>query len=177
MGQHPLLLPSTGSLESVIWPPMNDPSPSSNRFQKVGPGLNFGDCAGAIEFLKAAFDAEELFRLPCPSGSGKILHGEIKIGGSILSVCDESPDWGAVSPKTSGGCPFSLNITSDDCDAAHDQAVAAGATSLSPPTDYPWGERSCTLVDPSGYRWMIAQHIEDVSPEELSERLKHFPPA
>lgn len=36
---------------------------------------------------------------------------------------------------------FSLNLTVEDCDALHRQAVAAGAEELRAPMTYPWGER------------------------------------
>lgn len=103
-------------------------------------------------------------------------HAVLKIGHSVISVCDESPDWNALTPETTGGCPMSLNIQVDDCDSLHTQALSAGATEEKAPADYPWGERASALVDPFGYRWMIAQHIEDVSPEEIQERLKTWQP-
>ena len=104
------------------------------------------------------------------------MHAEIQIGDSILMVCDESPDWNALSPRTVGGSPLSLNIYTEDCDALHAQALATGAEEERPPTDYPWGERASSLNDPFGYRWMIATHIEDVTPEEVVERMKTWQP-
>jgi len=31
-----------------------------------------------------------------------------------------------------------------------------------------WGERQGQLTDPFGHRWNIAQHIRDLSPEEIA---------
>lgn len=81
--------------------------------------------------------------------------------------CDEDPDWGSLSPKSVGGCPLSLTLYFEDCDAAYERAVQAGAESEKEPTTYPWGERSCMVRDPFGFRWSICTHLEDVDPEEL----------
>ena len=66
--------------------------------------------------------------------------------------CDEDPDWGSLSPKSVGGCPLSLTLYFEDCDAAYERAVQAGAESEKEPTTYPWGERSCMVRDPFGFR-------------------------
>ncbi len=41
-----------------------------------------------------------------------------------------------------------------------------------PVTDQFWGDRSGKIEDPFGYRWGLATHIEDVSPEEIDRRGK-----
>jgi uncharacterized glyoxalase superfamily protein PhnB len=38
----------------------------------------------------------------------------------------------------------------DDCDAAFNAALAAGARPFQPPQDRPWGERTAYLLDPEG---------------------------
>ncbi|MDX6767390.1 MAG: VOC family protein [Candidatus Methylacidiphilales bacterium] len=133
--------------------------------------LNLRGAARAVEFYKAAFGAVERFLMPTPDGSGRIMHGEIQIGDSIVMLCDETPEWGAVSPESVGGCPLSLNLYVEDCDSFHARAVAAGAEVLRPPTTYPWGERSSMVRDPFGYRWAICTQVEEVSPEEVMRRL------
>ena len=35
-----------------------------------------------------------------------------------------------------------------------------------------YGDRSGTLVDPFGHVWTISTHIEDLTPEEIDERMK-----
>jgi len=49
--------------------------------------------------------------------------------------------------------------------AHHGQAAKAGAKILSPPTDYPYGERQYTAQDPAGHRWKFSESIADVAPE------------
>jgi len=50
------------------------------------------------------------------------------------------------------------------------QAVTAGAALERAPQDHFYGERSGTVTDPYGHRWMIGHHIEDVSAEEMQRR-------
>lgn len=138
------------------------------------PSLNLNGAAEALEFYKAALSAQELFRMPGEKGT--IMHGEFQIGDSIVMFSDEAPDWGALSPRTLGGCPLSLNLYVPDCDALTAQAVGAGAELLRPPTTYPWGERSAMIRDPYGYRWAICTHVEDVAPEEIQRRLANWNP-
>jgi hypothetical protein len=33
-----------------------------------------------------------------------------------------------------------------------------------------WGDRYGKLADPFGHSWSLAQHVEDVSPEEMDRR-------
>jgi PhnB protein len=50
-----------------------------------------------------------------------------------------------------------------DCDAVYERALKAGATSISEPTDQPYGDRSGGVKDPFGNQWYIATHIKDVN--------------
>jgi PhnB protein len=34
-----------------------------------------------------------------------------------------------------------------------------------------WGDRSGSIVDPFGHRWMISKHIKDMSDEELEKAM------
>jgi hypothetical protein len=40
-----------------------------------------------------------------------------------------------------------------------------------PPADMFWGDRYSKLVDPFGHTWDIATHIEDITPEQMKERM------
>ena len=51
-----------------------------------------------------------------------------------------------------------------DAEAHHDRARRAGAEIISPPSDYPYGERQYTARDPGGHRWTFSQTITDVDP-------------
>ena len=143
-------------------------------YHTLTPSLNLSDAAAAVDFYKAAFGAIERYRMPGENGT--IMHGELQIGDSVIMFCDEAPAWGALSPKSVGGCPLSLNLYVPDCDAATDRAAAAGANILRTPATYPWGERSAMIEDPFGFRWSLMTFLEEVSPEEVQRRLQTWNP-
>jgi PhnB protein len=145
-------------------------SPIPEGFQSIIPSLNVRDGEAAIAFYAAAFGAHEKFILIGPDG--KVMHSELLIGDCVLFLADEAPEWDALSPQSLGGCPMSLNLYTEDCDALTARAVAAGATILREPTNYSWGERSSMVLDPYGYRWGICSRVEEVSPEEIARRLR-----
>lgn len=147
-------------------------SPIPQGYQSIIPSLNVTDGNSAIEFYVQAFDAHENFRMSGPDG--KVLHSELEIGNCIVFIADEAPEWGALSPGTVGGCPFSLVTYTKDCDAKTHRVVAAGAKLLREPTDYPWGERSALVLDPYGYRWAICTRTEEVAPDELARRMQEW---
>jgi PhnB protein len=142
--------------------------PIPDGYHTLTPYLYCKGAAGAIEFYKAAFGATELFRMEGPGG--KIGHAEIKIGDSAVMLADESPEMGAMSPNTVGGCPFSFLVYVDDVDTVFGQAVAAGAVVKDPVATEFYGDRRGAVKDSSGYVWYIATHVEDVSPEEIARR-------
>ncbi len=155
---------------------MENPAPIPEYLTAVTPSLNLSDAATTLEFYREVFGAEELYRMPCPDGSGRIMHGEMKIRDAVIMFADEDPEWNALSPQSTGGAPLSLNLYVEDCDAVFRRAIEAGAREERPPTSYPWGERSAMIVDPSGYRWAICTHIENVTPEQVAERLANWNP-
>ena len=63
-----------------------------------------------------------------------------------------------------------IHLYVDDVDALASRAVAAGAKLLRPVADQFYGDRSGTLTDPFGHRWMIATRKEDVSAAEMQKR-------
>jgi uncharacterized glyoxalase superfamily protein PhnB len=134
-------------------------------YHTVTPSLHVAGAAQAIDFYKEALGAEEIMRFPAPDG--KIMHAEIRIGDSILMLGDEMPDRGGRGPKSIGGTPVSFFVYQDDVDRAWKQAVDAGAKPLVPLEDQFWGDRTGCLEDPFGHRWWLAQHIKDVTPDEL----------
>ena len=123
----------------------------------------------AIAFYAEVFGATEDFRMTDP-GDGRIGHAELRFAGAPMMLSDEYPDFGAVSPDTIGGTAVTLHLSLDDVDATVARAAAAGALVLRPPADQSFGERTATLLDPFGHRWMLAQKIEDVTPQEMQRR-------
>ena len=109
-----------------------------------------------------------------PGPDGKIGHAELQIGDSHIMLADENPSMGQgyTSASTMGGSPVSLYLYMPDVDRVFEKAVSAGATVLKPVQDQFYGDRSGFLRDPFGHLWGIATHVEDVSPEEMKERMK-----
>jgi uncharacterized glyoxalase superfamily protein PhnB len=67
--------------------------------------------------------------------------------------------------------PAMLHVyVDDDVDAVYRRALDAGATSLREPADQFYGDRSATVRDRQGNVWSIANHVEDVPPDELLRR-------
>jgi PhnB protein len=144
--------------------------PIPDGYQSVTPYLAQKNTDTAIKFYKQAFGAKEIMRLPTPDGG--VAHAEISIGNSRIMMSDEMPAYGNKSPETLGGSPVALAVYVEDVDSAFDQAVKAGATAKRPVEDQFYGDRAGTLLDPFGYQWSLMTHKEDVSMEEMQNRMK-----
>jgi PhnB protein len=138
-------------------------------YRSVIPYLVIKGAAAAIDFYKSAFNATEVMRMPAPDGT--IGHAELLIGDSHIMLADEHPGMGQLSPATIGGTPVSIMIYVPDVDARFNAALAGGATQRRPVEDQFYGDRLGMLTDPFGHTWMVATHIEDVSPEEIQRRM------
>ena len=127
-----------------------DPIPKGYR--TVTPYLVAQDGPALLEFVKQAFDAEEIFRTV---GSAGGLHAEAKIGDSMLMMGGGIPGREFRStPNT-----HALHIYVEDADAVYQKALAAGATAIDQPRDQEYGERSASVKDPAGNFWYIATHV------------------
>ncbi|WP_439632047.1 VOC family protein [Shinella sp.] len=135
----------------------------------VIPYIIVKDAEAAVAFYKAAFGAEEIFRMTDPA-DGRIGHAELRFGASTLMLADEYPDFGAVSPDTLGGSPVTLHLATSAVDDDLACAVRHGATVLRAAADQSFGERSALVLDPFGHRWMLSQTIEALAPEEMQRR-------
>ncbi len=125
----------------------------------VCPALPGG--AKLIEFMTTVFDAR--VQALYPMGESGVAHAEIRVGDSIVMTGDPMGDH-ALSPAA-------VSIYVPDCDAAHERALKAGATSREAPSDRMWGDRSCRIVGPCGNTWSIATRIEEVSQAEIEARM------
>jgi PhnB protein len=145
-------------------------SPIPGHLHTVTPRLVVRDGAAAIAFYSQAFGAQELGdRFTGPNA--EVIHAEIQIGDSVVMITADAADGPVGSPDRLGGlvsCVMSLYW--ENVDAAWDRAVSAGAEVIYPLEDQFYGERGGRLRDPFGQQWMMSQHIEDVSPEEVSRR-------
>ena len=133
--------------------------PIPKGYNSVTASLTQTDAAKTVEFCKKAFGAKVLMNMRGPSG--KIMHAEIQIGDSRIMLNDEMQE-----PAQ----PASLFLYVADVDKTFSKAVKAGATALMPVQDMFWGDRFGRVMDPSGNRWGIATHREDVTPKEMKKR-------
>ena len=143
--------------------------PIPDGYHSVTPYLVVKGASEAIEFYKKAFGAEERMRLDGPGGT--IAHAELQIGDSPIMLADENPAWGAKGPGAFGGSPVSLMIYVEDVDEVFPKAIAAGAKELRPVEDQFYGDRTGTLTDPFGHVWSVGTHKEDLTPEQITERM------
>jgi uncharacterized glyoxalase superfamily protein PhnB len=141
-------------------------------YHTVTPSLVVAGAAKAIDFYKKALGAEEIMRFPGPDGT--LMHAEIRVGDSVIMLGDEMPEQGGRSPKSYGGTPVSLFVYRDNVDAAWKRAVDAGAKEIMPLQDMFWGDRTGCLEDPFGHHWWLAQHVQDLTPEEIQRNAEAF---
>ena len=128
--------------------------------QTVIPYLVVDGAAELIRFVKDAFGADERFKVHRPDGT--VMHAEMSIGDSKVELAD----------IREGMHPFpgAIHLYVPDVDALYERALRAGATSIGPLTDQPYGDREGSVKDAFGNHWYIATHQENVSEEELMLR-------
>jgi len=112
----------------------------------------------ALEFYKRAFGARELARVLTPDG--KLIHGRLRIGDSILMLSDVFPGSGVAAPSSVGTTTATIHIYSKNVDALWDRAVAAGAKVTMPLDNQYWGERYGHLLDPFGHHWSLSMRVK-----------------
>jgi PhnB protein len=126
------------------------------------PYIALKEAANFVTFAKKVFGANEMSRQGPPHGP--IMHGELKIGDSVIMYCDASGD-----QKPDDIC---LMIYVEDCDAIYRLALQEGANSRGEPTNQFYGDRIAKIQDPCGVHWAISSRIEDLSEEEMRRRAK-----
>jgi PhnB protein len=115
-------------------------------FHSVTPRMVVSDAAGAVEFLRATFDAVGEVEVGRPA--------EVRIGDSLVMVtpADERELF-----------PAFLYVYVDDADLVYRRALDAGAVSLEAPLDTPYRDRRAMVRDPFGNVFQIAHRTEDRS--------------
>ncbi|MGA2881124.1 MAG: VOC family protein [Bryobacteraceae bacterium] len=124
------------------------PAPAAEGLGTVLPHVHPGRARPYIDFLKRAFGASELAVV---EHSGRVMHATARVGDAVLEMGE--PDDRTGIPSNG----FFLFV--EDVEAAYARALAAGATSVRPPADIPYGLRSAIVKDPEGYLWWPARWI------------------
>ena len=100
-----------------------------------------------IDFLKKTFDAADLRRFDAPDG--KIMHAEVRIGGTVVMIADASGAYPAF--------PAWLHVYVPDVDATYKKALAAGGVSVQEPTQRDGDpDRRGGVKDSAGNTWWIS---------------------
>jgi uncharacterized glyoxalase superfamily protein PhnB len=79
------------------------------------------------------------------------MYARLRIGNAALELGEAE---GPAAPMPGG---FYLYV--GDADAVYERALAAGATSLWPPTDQQYGDRVAAVEDSIGNQWFIARPL------------------
>jgi len=104
-----------------------------------------------IDFLKQAFDAEEIARHQSPDGI--VHHAKIRIGDSIVEMGEAHGPWQSR--------PMQFMVYVDDCDAWYARAMTAeGAVSIGEPANAPYGGRTGAIKDPFGNTWYLNSQMK-----------------
>lgn len=151
-------------------PSGSEVSPIPEGLRTVTPRLVVSDGPSAIEFYNRAFGALELGdRFIGPQG--ELIHAQIRIGDSVVMITEDSSDGPVRSPEqVEGTVTCVMSLYWENVDEAWERAVRAGAEVMYPLEDQFYGERGGRLRDPFGQQWMMSQHTEDVTAEEISRR-------
>lgn len=117
----------------------------------IHPTLRYADAAAAITFLTEAlgFRSEHV----STGADGAVEHAELSHGGGVVMLGTRSAEPG---PWDTGRAVTYL--TTDDADALHDHAVAAGAEVVMELTDQPYGSREFAVADPEGNVWCVGTY-------------------
>jgi PhnB protein len=123
-------------------------SPIPKGFSSITPYLQVENARTLIDFVKRAFDAEEVGLYADPAGG--VMHAEFRIGNSMIELADAGGQYKAM--------PGAMHLYVEDVDATYARAVEAGGISLHAVTDQPYGDREASVQDPVGNHWYIATH-------------------
>jgi len=125
----------------------------------VVPELVYADVEEAVDWLCKTFGFTELWR----AGGHR---ARLAFGNGVLIVADADAEYGRAVPDRDGLRSYAVLVKVEDVDAHHDHARQRGARILSPPADYPYGERQYSVEDLAGHEWTFTQAIADLAPED-----------
>src|SRR6267142_1012594 len=117
------------------------------QMQAVNTYLAVANVNASIEFLERAFGFSRSVVLAGTDGQPR--YAEMRHGDSVVMLIPKGDGTSAT-----GGAP-ALYTYVGDVDKALTKARAAGA-GVSEAEDRPWGDRTATVTDADGYRWVLA---------------------
>lgn len=120
--------------------------PIPAQYNRLMPYLIVKDAEKFIDFMRQVFDAT--LQLVVPRSEGLIMHGELRIGDSVIMFADATPEFAAR--------PAGIYIYVDDLDACYQKALTLGAVSTMEPQQQPYGYTG-GFHDPFGNDWWPVQ--------------------
>ena len=126
------------------------------------PGLRYHDAPAAIDWLCRAFGFEK--HLVVPGENDAIAHAQLTFGNGMIMLGSAGTHGGGyddlvVPPSDRGGTNSQAAfVIVDDVDAHCEQARAAGAEVVLPPTDKDYGGRDYTCRDLEGNVWSFGSY-------------------
>jgi uncharacterized glyoxalase superfamily protein PhnB len=138
----------------------------------VVPELVYPDVGQAAVWLCDTFGFVELWR----AGEHR---ARLACGNGMIILADADLQHGRAAPDAGKLSSHSVMVKVGDVDAHHEHALQQGARILSPPTDYPYGERQYSVEDLAGHHWTFSQTVADLAPEDwggTSNTLAENPP-
>ena len=127
--------------------------------------ISYEDGCAALDWLAKAFGFRERTRLA--DDDGRLMHGEMDVGGGLIMLASPTPDYEAPRrhrescerARKWSTVPWIVDgvlVHVEDVDAHCARAKAEGATILSDIEDGPPGRRY-RAEDPEGHRWFFIQ--------------------
>lgn len=123
----------------------------------IQPELSVRRGRAAVEFYKAAFGADEVYRVGGTDDHEAVV-SQLSVGDASFWVSDEAPSHGNFSPESLGGATVRMLLVVEDPDAMVDRAMAAGATVIRPVGEE-HGWRLGRIQDPFGHHWEIGKPL------------------
>lgn len=113
------------------------------------PEIPYRDVREAVDWLCHTFGFTERLQI----GNHR---AQLSLGGGSIVVIQQNVE---SNPS------FAIMVRMNDIDRHYERVKLAGARIVSPPADYPYGERQYTAQDLGGHRWTFSQTLADVDPK------------
>ena len=123
----------------------------------IRPRLVVEDVDSAVAYYERFLGATRGPRHTEPSGL--VVHAEVRIGGSTISLTQACDDYRLYSPEAAAGSPVLLTLTVADASKVGAAMVEGGAAVVVSIEDRPWGRREGRIKDPFGHLWLISQDL------------------
>ena len=119
--------------------------PRPEGYRTVTPFLHAKGARSLITFLENAFGAsvEHVTEM----GGREVAHAGVRIGNSMIELGEAHDN---AEPMKAA-----IHLHVPDTDATYERAIRAGARSVTPPEDKPYGERGAFVIDPFENQWFI----------------------